>query len=414
MKSFHPCRGLALSTLSRFLVLLGLASVGGCGESQSKRGNGPEEIVEVRVTRVSNRSWERVLTVLGTLESMDQATLSTKNAGRLKRLWVDVGSPVKVGDILAQIEPRDYELRLNQSLAMLGQARVRVGLPLEGDDDTVEEEKLASVREARALMEEAKTALERSRKLQEQKISSQAQLERASAEYQVMMNRYNDALQEARERKAILAQRRAEYDIARQQLQDTSIRAPFDGVVQARRTNVGEFLSAGSPVLTVVQVDPLRLRLDVPERQSFEVLVGQPLRVGFDGDTNRFAGVVARVSPALDPKTRLLRVEGEIKNPGHLRPGAFARAELVLSEATPGLAVPMDAVLTFAGTEKAFVVRTNTVFERRLTLGRRQGGWVEVLAGLSPGDPVILNPGTLASGAKVKVVPEISAPSSKH
>lgn len=414
MKSFHPCRGLALSKLSRFLVLLGLASVGGCGESLSKRGNGPEEIVEVRVTRVSNRSWERVLTVLGTLESMDQATLSTKNAGRLKRLWVDVGSPVKVGDVLAQIEPRDYELRLNQSLAMLGQARVRVGLPLEGDDDTVEEEKLASVREARALMEEAKTALERSRKLQEQKISSQAQLERASAEYQVMMNRYNDALQEARERKAILAQRRAEYDIARQQLQDTSIRAPFDGVVQARRTNVGEFLSAGSPVLTVVQVDPLRLRLDVPERQSFEVLVGQPLRVGFDGDTNRFAGVVARVSPALDPKTRLLRVEGEIKNPGHLRPGAFARAELVLSEATPGLAVPMDAVLTFAGTEKAFVVRTNTVIERRLTLGRRQGGWVEVLAGLSPGDPVILNPGTLASGAKVKVVPEISAPSSKH
>ncbi|MBN9693411.1 MAG: efflux RND transporter periplasmic adaptor subunit [Verrucomicrobia bacterium] len=397
-------RGLGFLALTGVGLGLGLA-VTGCQPAKTTEARGATETVEVKVSSVENRPWEQVLTVLGSLEAVDRATLSTKNTGRLKQLLVDVGSPVKAGDVLAQVEPKDYELRLNQSAALLGQARVRVGLPLEGTDDSVEEEKVSTVREARALMEEAKKGLERIQKLQEQNISSQAEFERATAEYQVMLNRYSDALQEARERKAILAQRRAEFEIARQAVQDTSLRAPFDGVVQARLTNVGEFLPAGSPVLTVVQVDPLRLRLDVPERQSMSVQVGQPIRVSFDGDTNHYTGTVARVSPALDQRTRLLRVEGQLKNPGHLRPGAFARAEIVVAEAIPGLAIPADALITFAGTEKALLVLTNTAVERRLVTGRRQGPWIEVLQGLRAGDAVIRNPGGLPGGTPVRPSP---------
>jgi len=384
------------------LLFLGSLAVG-CREARPRATPGvTADPIEVKVSLVESRPWEQVLTVLGSLESMNRATLSTKNTGRLKRLLVDVGSPVKAGDVLAQIEPGDYELSLNQSEAMLGQARVRLGLPLEGTDDTVDEEKVSTVREARALLDEAKAGLERVKKLQEQNISSQAEFERATAEYQVMLNRYSDALQEARERKAVLAQRRAEFAIARQQVQDTSLRAPFDGVVQARLTNVGEFLTTGSPVLSIVQIDPLRLRLDVPERQSMGVVVGQALRVSFDGDTRQYAGTVARVSPALDQRTRLLRVEGELKNPGQLRPGAFARAEIVVTEAMPGLGIHSDSVVTFAGTEKAFLVLTNTAVERRLVTGRRQGTWVEVLQGLKAGETVILNPAGLSSGTPVR------------
>ncbi len=361
--------------------------------------------VDVKVTPAADRPWEQVLTVLGSLEAVDRATLSTKNAGRLKKLLVDVGSLVKAGDVLAQVEPRDYELRVQQAAAMLAQARARLGLPLEGADDAVEIEKVSTVREARARLDEANAALERVKRLQAQNISSQVEFERASAEYEVMQSRYNDALQEARERQAILAQRRAEFDIARQQLTDTSLRAPFDGVIQARLTNVGEFLPAGSAVLTVVQVDPLRLRLDVPERQSTVVRVGQPVRVSFEGDRQGYTGTVARVSPALDPRTRLLRVEGEMKNPGHLRPGAFAKAEIVVSEAAPGLAIPADALVTFAGIEKVFLVVTNTAVERSIVVGRKNGGWIEVLKGLKAGDPVVRNPSGIAPGTPVKASP---------
>ncbi len=387
------------------LLLVLLLATAGCHGGSEAESAPPPEAVEVQASLVETRPWDRVLTVLGTLEALDRATLSTKTAGRLKTLRVDVGSPVRTGEVLAQVEPRDYELQVQQSAALLAQARARLGLPIEGEDDQVDDEKVPIVREARALFNEAQAGLERVKKLQAQNISSQAELERATAEHQVMFNRYHDALQDARERRSILAQRRAEYEIARQQLTDTSLRAPFDGVVQQRLVNTGEFLPAGSPVLAVVQVDPLRVRLPVPERQSTEVRVGQTLRVAVDGNTNRFTGQIVRVSPALDERTRLLWVEGELKNPGHLRPGAFVRAEIVTVEAEPALAIPADSLVTFAGTEKAFVVVTNTALERRIVTGRRQGPWVEVLGGLAAGESVVRSPGGLSGGSSVRTIP---------
>src|SRR5690606_3991075 len=115
-------------------------------------------------------------------------------------------------------------------------------------------------------------------------------------------------------------------------------------------------------------------------------------------------GRIARISPALDERTRMLRVEADFPNPeGHLRPGRFARVEIVVADAEPTLALPAGALVRFAGTEKAFLVVTNVAEERRLVLGRREGEWVEVLEGLSPGDQIIHNPAGLQSGDPVRV-----------
>lgn len=395
-------------------VPAGMAALGLClvitgcgrGEARSVQPEGGTEPAAVRVTPVGLRPMERTVTVLGSLMAMDWATLSIKTSGRLKTLNVDVGSTVKAGDVLAQVEPRDYELRLQQAEALLAQARARVGLPLEGDDDTVDIEKISTVREARALLEEAERNLERIKSLNRERIISAAELERAEAEYVVMENRYVDALQDARERCAVLAQRRAELNIARQQLIDTTLRAPFDGAVQERLTNVGEFLSAGSPVVTIVRTDPVRVRAEIPEREAHLVQEGQPIRMYFEGETNVYTGKLVRVSPAIDQRTRVLRVEGEIPNPGHLRPGRFARVEIIVEPAAPALAIPEDAVVTFAGTRKALVVSTDRAEERRLTLGRRQGAWLEVLDGLEQGDRVIREPGGLEAGDPVRIVEE--------
>jgi RND family efflux transporter MFP subunit len=355
---------------------------------------------------------ERLVTVLGTLRAMDRATLSIKTAGRLIALTVDVGSMVEEGEVVAQVDPADYELRVQQALALLAQARARLGLPLEGDDDAVDLEKVSTVREASALFEEARSNLERVRRLAAERISSAAELERAEAEFTVTQNRYLDARQEALERIALLKQRRAEYDIARKQLADTTLHAPFDGLVQERLTNVGEYLSSGSPVLTLVRIDPLRLRADIPERQSHLIVAGQTVRMTLEGDTNRYTGKLARVSPALDERTRMLRVEAEFRNPGHLRPGRFAEVQIVVQEAAPALAIPADAIVAFAGVEKAFVITTNKVVEHRLRLGRRQGSWVEVHDGIVRGDLVVLEPGGLQSGDPVLLGDGESKPSS--
>ncbi len=393
------------------LAVLAAGLTASCSPSEKAASIRPsKEALDVSGGVVEKRPMERTLTALGSLAPMERATISIKTTGRLKLLKVDVGSPVKVGDVLAQIEPRDYELRLQQSAAMLAQARARVGLPFEGGDDRIELEKLSVVREAAALFEEAGKTLDRVRKLHLEKISAQSELERATADHQVTLNRYQDSLQEGRERQAVLAQRRAEYEIARQQVTDTSLRAPFDGVVQARLTTVGEFLASGSPVLTLVQVDPLRLRMEIPERQASQVQTGLSVRITLEGGTSQHLGRIARVSPTLDDRTRMLLVEAEFKNSGPLRPGSFAQAEILLEDVAPSLAIPADAIATFAGMEKVFVILTNTAIERRITSGRRDANGVEVLHGITLNEVVVRNPGGLRSGDKVRLTNQIGSP----
>lgn len=362
------------------------------------------------------RPMERTLAVLGSLTPVDQATVSIKTTGRMKVLSVDVGSVVKTGDLLAQIEPRDYELRIQQSAATLGQARARLGLPVEGNDDRVDPETINIVRETRALREEARKNLDRAKSLQDQGISSEAEFERANAEYQVNLNRFEATLQDVRERQALLAQRRAEFDIARQQLNDTSVRAPFDGVIQQRLSNVGEFVTAGSPVLRLVRIDPLRLRLEIPERRAAGIHAGQLVRVSLEGDARSYSGRIRRISPALDERTRMLVVEAELENPGNLRPGSFAKAEIVIAEAQPTLSIPLDSLVTFAGSEKALTISSNRVVEQPIVTGRRNDGWVEVTSGLKAGDTVIRNPSGLRTGDPVRIAapdapPTAAAPS---
>lgn len=394
-----PCRWLAHS----LALLAAMLATSGCRQGQAgPKAGAAKEPVRLSIAPVESRPMEKTVTALGSLLPMGRATVSIKTTGRLKLLNVDVGSPVRTGDVLAQVEPRDYELRLQQSAAFLAQARARLGLPFDGTNDVVEIEKVSVVREAAALFEEAGKTLERVRQLKSEKVISQSELERATAEHQVTLNRYQDALQDVRERQAVLAQRRAEHEIARQQVADTSLRAPFDGVVQARLTNVGEFLAAGSPVLSLVQVDPLRLRMEIPERQASMIHERQVVRATLEGGTNVHTGTIARVSPALDDRSRMLTVEAEFRNPGQLRPGSFARADIVVEEALPAVVIPLDALVTFAGMEKAFRVVNGAAKETRVLSGRREGQWIEILQGLKPGDVVILNPGGLQTGDRAQ------------
>ena len=390
---------------ARLLPLLLAALLPACSEEKPTQGRPPRETREVVVMSAEQRPMERVITALGSLEAIDQATVSIKTTGRLRSLTVDVGSPVRAGDVMAQVEPRDYELRLQQATAALAQARARVGLPPEGDDDAMKPETVPSVRQAKALLDEARNTLERIQRLQAEKISSQADLDAASANFEVAQTRHETALQEAREFQAVLAQRRAEFEIAQQQLTDTQLRAPFDGVVQERLAHRGEFLASGSPVLTLVRVDPLRLRIEVPERDAAKVQAGQAVRLRLEGQTNVLEAPLLRTSPALNSRTRMLLVEADFPNAsGQLRAGSLARAEIVVEAAAPTLAVPADALVTFAGTEKVFLVSTNdTALERRVETGRRSGDWIEILKGVPPGAPVIRQPGGIQTGDPVKV-----------
>jgi RND family efflux transporter MFP subunit len=332
--------------------------------------------------------------------------LAMKVPGRLAELRVDLGTRVRRGEVVARLDPTDFQLRLEQAQAALEQARARLGLPPQGTDDRLDPADTAIVRQARAVLDEARLTRDRMARLWEQQLIARAQLDAAVAAEQVADGRYQDAIEEVRNRQALLAQRRTELKLARQALADTVLAAPVDGVIRERRAAVGEFLAAGVPIATLVRIHPLRLVLAVPERAAADVRVGQEVQVTVEGDPTVYRGRVARLSPAIHEQSRTLTVEAEVPNErGRLRPGAFARARIVLGAAEPAVFVPASAIVTFAGVEKVLTVADGRIVERRVATGRRERDRVEILEGLGAGEPVVVEPGNLAAGQPVTVRP---------
>jgi RND family efflux transporter MFP subunit len=391
--------------------LLAAASLAlaGCksGYPVAARQNKPTEGAtgrEVKTARVEQQVMERAIMATGTLAAYDQATISAKIPGRLRSITVDLGSIVRQGQVVANIEPQDYQLRLQQAEAALAQARARLGLSPEGTDDRVKMEETAPIRQARAVLDEALLKRDRAEALLKQGVIARAQMDTAEAEYKVALSRYQDAEEEVRNRQALLLQRRSELELARKQLSDTGIRASFDGVVEEKQASLGEYIAAGAPVVTIVRMNPLRLRAEVPERDSRSVRSGQLVRVTVEGDSSVYTGRITRLSPTIGADNRMLVVEAEVANDGQLRPGSFARVEIVTDDKSMSVIAPSSAIVSFAGIEKVIIVEDGKAVEKPVTIGRRRTDVVEILSGVNVGEAVVLEPGNLQTGQPVSVV----------
>lgn len=394
-------------TLLLPVFLLAVISGAACKSdypASARQNRGGDKPREVRTARVEETPFGEAVTVNGTLAAYDETVASAKVPGRLRAISVDLGTVVRRGQVIAQVEPQDYNLRVQQAEAALAQARARVGLSPDGRDDRVTPEQTGTVRQARALLDEARVSRDRSAKLVEQGIVARSEFDTVDANYKVAVSRYQDAIEEIRNRQALVAQRRSELALAKQQLSDTAVHAPIDGVIQEKRASVGEYLAAGAPVVNIVKMDPLRLRAEVPEREATAVRAGQNVRVTVDGNANVYVGQITRLSPVIAQQTRMLLVEADVRNNGGLRPGAFARAEIVTNDAKMAVTVPNSALVTFAGIEKVIVVQNGKALEKPVTTGRRSGEWTEIVAGVSVGDQVVVEPGNLQNGMAVEVV----------
>lgn len=394
-------------TTLRILLASLLMTAAGCNKETTASAAAPKPGATPRAVRVvaaTQESIPRTVVTTGTLAAEDQVVLGAKVAGRLGELAVDLGSRVRKGQVVARIDPGDYRLRVEQAQAALQQARARLGLPVDGTDDRVDPEQTALVRQTRAVLDEARLTRERSDRLLEQGFIARSQVDTAIAGLAVAEGRYQDAIEEVRNRQALLAQRRSELELARQQLADTQLLSPIDGAVSQRQASVGEYLAPGAPVATLVRLHPLRLRVAIPEREAAGVQVGQAVRVTVEGSDTQHTGRVARISPAILEQNRTLTIEAEIPNPaGVVRPGSFARASIVTQTAQSVVMVPASALISFAGIDKVLSVKEGKSVERRVQTGRREGERVEILAGVGAGELVIVEPGNLTGGQAVTV-----------
>ena len=396
-----------LAGVSLFLAALFFTSCKSDYNAAARQGQnrgGDKSARQVKTATVAETPFGETVTANGTLAAFDQTTVSVKVPGRVQAISVDLGSVVSQGQVVAQVDPEDYKLRVQQADAALAQARARLGLAPEGNDDHIDPEQTATVRQARAVLDEARYNRDRASKLVEQGVIAKAEFDAATATFKVAEGKYQDAYEEIRNRQGVLAQRRSELALARQQLKDTSVIAPLNGIVQEKRTSVGEYLAAGAPVVNIVKMDPLRLRAEIPERESHTVRPGQDVRVSVEGDPNVYVGKIMRLSPVIAEQTRILVVEADVRNNGKLRPGSFAHAEIVTNDAKMAVTVPNNAIVTFAGIEKVIVVQNGKALEKPITTGRRASDFTEVVAGINVGEKVIVDPGNLQTGQAVEVV----------
>lgn len=348
----------ALIQLPVFAVLLGLS--GGCNPRESNApGQRPESPARtVRVVNAAVRLLERTTPVVGTLSARDEAIVAAQVAGQIETNHVDLGDRVKAGQELVLIDTTSYEALARQAAANLAKAR--------------------------ASADNAARNLKRIQDLQKDNIASSSELDLAVAE--------------AAKSQADVKAAEAAEAIARLNLERSRVKAPFDGLVAQRFASAGDYVGIGTRIAQLVQTDPLRLRLDVPERDSPAVRVGQPVRVRVEGDTNVYAGKLARVAPAIREADRMLPVEADVPNPGGLRAGLFAQAEIVIAEREPAVCVPGEALVVFAGLEKVLGVKDGKAVEKNVVTGRRDGGWVEIVSGLKADEPVVLEPGGMRTG----------------
>ena len=397
-----------IDTLSVFLpVVIMLAvvfsSCGREGASGAKRSANAEPRT-VKLVEVTEGRLPRTVTVTGTLAADLDVVVGFKVAGRVMELPVDLGYVVRKGQVLARLDPTDYQIRVHQAEAALRQVRAGLGLSSDSKVSKLDPEQTALVREAAAVLNEARQNRDRIEQLWKQEYIARAEYDSSVARLLVAEGRYQAAVEEIQNRIELLAERQSSLELAKQQLTDTTLLSPISGAVRERRASLGEFLAAGAPVVGLVKTNPLRLRVEVLERDALLVKKGQHVNVRVEGDPVEHKGRVVRLSPAIQESNRTLMVEAEVANPdGLLRPGSFARAEILVQADLPAIFVPASSIKTFAGLENVFLVVDGRAVERKVRTGRSQGDLVEVLSGLKAGEFVIASPGNLVGGAPVSV-----------
>jgi RND family efflux transporter MFP subunit len=344
--------------------------------------------VLVSTAAVVERNTNRGIEVVGSLDAEEEVTVSSQGSGILESISVDLGSAVTRGQVLARIDQRELRLKLDQAEAALRQAEARLGV---NRNERVDPQRQPDVRQAFAALERARYDLTAAKKLFDAGTISNQQYDVYQKTVEQAEARYQAALENVRNLEALVEEKLAAVNLTKKQLADSEIISPITGIVKQRSASRGEYMQPGKAVVTVVQINPLRLRLEVPETFAASIARGQVVTLRIDSFADReFKGVIKRINPSMDEKNRSLIAEAEVANPNALlRPGMFARAQIRSDAQTTALMVPEKAVVSLAGVNKVFVVEGDHAVERMVKLGARDGSLVEILEGIKSGERVI-------------------------
>ena len=382
----------------------GQAAAPGGGRAGGRGGRG--SAVATEVTPVQRMSVQRRVDLSGTLLSPEQAKISSEVAGIVREVRVQLGTEVKAGDVLVRLEPSELKFALDRAESALRQVEAQLGIDRAQDKQPPADEQVASVRQAIANRDDARAAYERAQSLNGRGLLTRADRDTAETRLKVTEANYQAALDTVHSLKASLQDRRASYELAQKKLADAVIKAPVAGSISERLVQPGEFIRENTPVATIVQMSPLKLKTAIQEKNASVIHPGQAVEFDVEAFFDRkFKGRIAYVSPAVDQATRTFAVEAMVDNSDRqLKPGFFAKGVVLTSVDEQVLAVPEDAVSTLAGVSTVYVIENAKARQQQISLGARQSKLVEVTSGLK-GDEMLAtaNLSQLATGVSVTI-----------
>jgi len=438
MHSFtSPGRTVAAKALIIFICSVFAAS---CGTSrpadaqpQNRNAENADAVISITTGRTEAREVPAVIQTTGSLVADEISNVAPKVAGKVVNVGVNVGDFVSQGSVIARIDDSDARRRLiaaeaevKRSIAAVRQAEARLGLAPNGsfNASTIPEVRSANAAYELALAEErqAEANEKRYRDLVESGDASMITYEQfrtvrdtARSRTKVAKESLDAQINAARQNnQAIVSAQagveaaRTQVDIARQEVADTVVRAPFSGFVTAREIAVGEFVSSADVIATIIRSNPIKIQMQVAEADIPTVSIGRGVSVQVDAYRDRrFAGTVSAVNPSVDQNSRSAVVEARIENGDNaLRAGMFATARINKEGGSTGIFVPRAAVYNHAptGSYRAFVIIDGVAKLRVVQLGAEEGDSIQILSGLEANEVVATsNLDQLYEGAKVAV-----------
>jgi RND family efflux transporter MFP subunit len=396
----------------RYAVMLAwvlLASLAGAGcranaDSDPVAGAAAPPPVAVTTDTATEQRIARFIRVSGTLTPEEEADVAAETAGRIVSTPVERGTLVAAGAELVRIASTEADAQAQEAEANAAQVEARLAMT---GSDHLDIERVPEVANARAAADQAQADFERTQMLMERRLISPSEFEQRRTQTETARRQLEVARSAAEQQYQSLLAARARLALARKALADTSVRAPFDGVIGERLVSVGDYVTRGTKVAHVMRVSTLRVELTVPEQYIATVSAGRAVEFEVDAYPGRtFTGRVRYVSPALKADSRALVVEALVPNEGRLlKPGFFATARIEQASPSPALVVPASAVRVGAGASRLFVVSGDHVEERVIALGEAvDGERLEVTGGLKAGERVATsNVAQLSDGARIAV-----------
>lgn len=430
-----------MSVLRRYrigLVLLGIAVLMGVlvayrlKDQQARAVPRPRGDALVGVIPPVRRDLEVRVASTADLLAAKQAAIFSKVSGYIRRIHADRGDFVREGQLLVEIDDQELQALVEQARATLLSGRAGVGMArtqLDGNRANLENQR-ANLAKARAVADNDARQAERMKTLFERGLvsatewdnartaaeSSRASVQAAEAQLLVAQTQIATSESQVHLSQAQVETQQASLRLAETNLANTRLLAPFSGYVSQRNLDPGAAVSAGSSgtntsslgILVLHDIASVKVQVEVPERHIARVRVGTPVRLRVDPyKDDVFSGTVARVVHSLDPRTRTMGLEVDIPNrDGRLKPGMFARVDLVVETRKGALTIPVEALRLGEAKPAVMVVRNGVAQSVPVALGIADGERLEIVGGLTEQDQVVVQGKDLIKpGQKVRAVP---------